>query len=269
MIRVKNLSVAYGTSPVVKNVSFSVEQGQIVGIVGESGSGKSTLLRGMAGLLDPPGHILGGKVLYEKEDLLVLPEKKLRRFRGKEIAMIFQHPELSLDPLWKIGKTYYESVRVHRSVSRAEADAEAKALFGALHLEDVDRILELFPFELSGGMCQRVAIAIAIANRPRLLLADEPTSALDVTVQKQVIDTVRSLRREFGTSIIMVSHNMGVVGAISDLVGVMKKGELIEWGTKEQVLYHPEHPYTKALLQAIPKMNGNRPGVTKEELYGR
>ncbi len=257
MLKVKNLSVAYGRIQVVRGASFFVEPGQIVGIVGESGSGKSTMLKSLAGLLEKHGQVMGGEAFYEGEDLLKLSEKRLRKLRGKEIAVVFQHPELSLDPLWKIGKTYYESVRIHRLLSRKEADAEAEKLFEGLHLENPRRILESYPFELSGGMCQRAAIAIAIANSPRLLLADEPTSALDVTIQKQVIDTMLELRKQFGTSIVVVSHNMGVIAAMADLVGVMKQGELVEWGRKEQVLYNPKHPYTRELICAIPKIRGS------------
>ncbi|MCI8550752.1 MAG: ABC transporter ATP-binding protein [Lachnospiraceae bacterium] len=263
MLRVKNLSVAYGKIQVVRGVGFSVKPGQIVGIVGESGSGKSTMLKSLAGLLEKYGQVTEGEAFYEGEDLLKLSEKQFRKLRGKEIALVFQHPELSLDPLWKIGKTYYESVRVHRTLSRAESDSEAERLFEALHLENPRRILESYPFELSGGMCQRAAIAIAIANGPRLLFADEPTSALDVTIQKQVIDTMLELRKQFGTSIVIVSHNMGVIAAMADLVGVMKQGELVEWGTKEQVLYHPKHPYTRELICAIPKIREITPNIKR------
>lgn len=263
MLKVRNFSIAYGKTQVVDNVEFQVDPGQIVGIVGESGSGKSTMLRGLIGLLKHSGKIIGGEVLFEGKNLTELSKKSLREIRGNRISMIFQHPELSLDPLWTIGKSYYESVNVHRSISRKESDEEAIQLFTALHLEDAGRILELHPFELSGGMCQRVAIAIAIANRPSLILADEPTSALDVTVQKQVIDMMLELRKNFGTSIIMVSHNMGVIAAAADVVGVMQKGKLVEWGRKDQVLYQPQHSYTRELIQAIPKMNSGKDHKSK------
>ena len=246
MFEVDGLQITYGKTEVVHRVSFGVKPGEIIGIVGESGSGKSTMLKGILGILDNPGQVTGGQIRYEGTDLLGLPRNRL--------AMLFQHPELSLDPLWKTGKTYYETVRAHRKITKGQAEREAVEIMRLLRLENPERILNSYPFELSGGMCQRVALAIAIANRPRLLLADEPTSALDVTVQKQVIDTMLDLRKQFGTAIVIVSHNMGVIAAMADKVGVMKKGELVEWGSREQVLYHPEHPYTQKLIKAIPRM---------------
>lgn len=255
MLEIEKLQIAYGKKEIVHQAEFRVEPGEIIGIVGESGSGKSTMLKGILGILENPGRVTGGQVRYEGTDLLTVSEKKLRRIRGSEIAMVFQHPELSLDPLWKIGKTYYETVRVHRKVTRQQAEKDAVEIMDALHLENPERILNSYPFELSGGMCQRMALAIAIANRPKLLLADEPTSALDVTVQRQVIDTMLELRKQFGTAIVIVSHNMGVIAAMADKVGVMRKGELVEWGAREQVLYHPEHPYTQGLIKAIPRMD--------------
>lgn len=264
MLEVKNLSISYGEQEAVRKVEFSVEPGQIVGIVGESGSGKSTMLRSILGLFERAARVTEGEILYEGENLLALSEKRMSKIRGKEISMVFQHPELSLDPLWKIGKSYYECARVHRNISRKQADEEAKKLFSMLHLEEPERILDLYPFELSGGMCQRTAIAIAIANRPHLLLADEPTSALDVTVQKQVIDTMMELRKEFHTSIVIVSHNIGVIAAMADRVGVMRKGEMVEWGTKEEVLYSPRHPYTQGLIRAVPRMRE----AERENLHG-
>lgn len=254
MLEIDKLQIAYGKKEIVHQAGFDVKPGEIIGIVGESGSGKSTMLKGILGILEKPGQVTGGQVRYEGTDLLKLPERKLRQIRGNELAMVFQHPELSLDPLWKIGKTYYETLRVHKKVTRKQADREAMEMMAALKLENPERILNSYPFELSGGMCQRVALAIAIANAPKLLLADEPTSALDVTVQRQVIDTMLELRRQFGTAIVIVSHNMGVIAAMADKVGVMKKGELVEWGSREQVLYQPRHSYTQGLIKAIPRM---------------
>ena len=171
----------------------------------------------------------------------------MRWLDGSRIAMVFQHPELSMDPLWTIGQTFYESIRVHRKITRAESDAAAKQLLTSLHFEHPDKILASYPFELSGGMCQRVAIAIAAANGPELILADEPTSALDVTVQLQAIETMMEMRDTFGMAILIVSHNMGV-----------RQGELVEWGTKDEVLYHPQHEYTKALIEAVPRIRSEK-----------
>lgn len=195
MLEVDGLQITYGKTEVVHRVSFGVKPGEIIGIVGESGSGKSTMLKGILGILDNPGQVTGGQIRYEGTDLLGLPRNRLRQLCGNELAMLFQHPELSLDPLWKTGKTYYETVRAHRKITKGQAEREAVEIMRLLRLENPERILNSYPFELSGGMCQRVALAIAIANRPRLLLADEPTSALDVTVQKQVIDTMLDLRK--------------------------------------------------------------------------
>lgn len=268
MLEIKNISVAYGNSQVVKDVSISLKPGEIVGIVGESGSGKSTMLKSILGLLDSQGKVQSGEVLFSGENLLKLAPARLRKLRGKEIAMIFQHPELSLDPIWTIGKSFYECIRVHRPVTRQEAALQGKELFRTLNLENPDKIWSSYPFELSGGMCQRVAIAIAIANRPEILLADEPTSALDVTVQMQVIETMMKLREQFGTAILIVSHNMGVIAKMADKVGVMRKGELVEWGSKDEVLYSPKHAYTKALIRAIPKMDGKLPEIMEEVFNG-
>ncbi len=265
MLEIRNLSAAYGESGAVKQVSFSVEPGQIVGIVGESGSGKSTLLKCIMGLPDGRGRILGGDILLKGRSLLAMGEAELQKLRGKELAMVFQNPELSLDPLWTIEKTFYESIRVHSPVTKAQARQQGIGLLKALDLADPEKVLASYPFELSGGMCQRAAIAIAVANGPGLLLADEPTSALDVTVQKQVIDTMMSLRDRSGTAILIVSHNMGVIARMADMVGVMKDGELVEWGRKEQVLYEPSHPYTKALIRSVPRMDGRLPGEGSDD----
>ena len=267
MIEIKNLSIAYGENLVVDNVSFCGKQGEIIGIVGESGSGKSTMLKSILGLLGKNGRIVSGEILCNGENLACASKKRMSRIRGGEVGMIFQHPELSLDPLCTIGASFYESIRVHRPITKKEARQQGRELLEALKFQDPEVVLDAYPFELSGGMCQRAAAAIAIANRPGILLADEPTSALDVTVQKQVIDTLLDLRDTFHTTMILVSHNMGVIAAMADQVGVMRKGKMVEWGEKEQVLHHPEHPYTKALIGAIPKMDGKLPEVMEEISY--
>lgn len=254
MLEIRNLSAAYEDIESVKHVSLSVQPGEIVGIVGESGSGKSTMLKAVLNLFHQKKVVIDGEILFHGENLLKKKPSEMRQLRGSRIAMVFQHPELSMDPLWTIGQTFYESIKVHRRINKKEAYEEARQILTALHFENPDKILASYPFELSGGMCQRVAIAIAAANGPELLLADEPTSALDVTVQKQVIETMMEMREKFGMSILMVSHNMGVIAKMADKVGVMRQGELVEWGTKDEVLYHPQHEYTKALIQAVPKI---------------
>ncbi|MCD2491835.1 ABC transporter ATP-binding protein [Lacrimispora sp. NSJ-141] len=268
MLEVKNITVAYGSDTVVKDVSFAVKPGEVIGIVGESGSGKSTVLKSILGLLDSRGKVLGGEILLNGENLLGFTSGRMRQIRGKEIAMVFQHPELSLDPVWPVGRSFYESIRVHREITKKEAAVQGRKLLEALELGEPDKILSSYPFELSGGMCQRAAIAIAMANRPGILLADEPTSALDVTVQKQVIETMMQMRKEFSASILIVSHNIGVIAKMADFVGVMRRGQMVEWGTKEEVLYSPEHDYTKALIRAVPKMGGELPAAAEEVGHG-
>lgn len=262
LLELKQVSIAYGSKQIVRDVSLSAEQGEIIGIVGESGSGKTTLLRGIIGLLGRGGAVTEGQILFRGKDLVGYTAAELRQLRGQDVAMIFQHADLSLDPLWTIGDSFYESLHVHnRSVSRRQALELAAQRLEALSLRDPEIILRRYPHELSGGMCQRAAIAVSMANHPALLLADEPTSALDVTVQAQVIETMMNLRDTLGTTILIVTHNMGVVNRMADRVGVMYHGELVEWGRKEQVLHHPTHAYTRRLLAAVPKMDGTLPQV--------
>ncbi|EHQ91057.1 ABC transporter ATP-binding protein [Desulfosporosinus youngiae] len=256
MLELRGVNVAYRENAAVRNVSFKVHEKEIVGIVGESGSGKSTLIRSIIKLLGNQGQVTAGEISFHGRKLLDLSEGEMRRIRGKEIALVIQHPELALDPLWTIGNLFFESMRFHGNISKKQALSLAEELLSSLSLKDTARILKSYPFELSGGMCQRVAIAIAMANGPRLLLADEPTSALDVTVQNQVIETLLQMREMFQTAILMVSHNMGVIARLADTVGVMYRGELVEWGKKDDVLHHPSHDYTKALVRATPKMEG-------------
>lgn len=259
MLEIKNLCISYGKIPTVKDVSFAVQAGQIVGLVGESGSGKSTVVRSILGLLAKTGKITSGEIFFEEQKLSGFSRKDWTKIRGKEISMIFQHPEHSLDPVVTIGDQFGECMKAVSKTGKQEALRRALALLGDLHLEDPARILKSYPFELSGGMSQRVAIAIAMANSPKLLLADEPTSALDVTVQAQTIDVMMELRERFGTAILMVTHNMGVIARMADMVGVMYHGELVEWGTRQDVLKEPAHPYTRALIRAIPAMDGKLP----------
>lgn len=254
MLKLNHVNIAYKEQSVVEDVSLSLNSEEIVGIVGESGSGKSTLLRSIIGLLSNSGKVTHGEILVKGENICDLKKEDLRKIRGKEIAMIFQHAELSMDPLWTIGRSFYESIYVHQKVTWKQAMELGADILGELLLKNPKQILCSFPFQLSGGMCQRVAIAIAMTNNPKILLADEPTSALDVTVQSQVIDTIMHMRKKKGTAILIVSHNMGVIAQMADKVGVMWKGRLVEWGSKEEVLYHPQHAYTHKLIKAIPRI---------------
>lgn len=263
MLQIENLNIAYDDILTVKNVNLKVEENEIVGIVGESGSGKSTLIRSIIQLLNSNGKIVEGSILYKNKDLRNINNNEMRKVRGKEISMIFQHPELSLDPMMSIEKLFYESINVHEKISKKESYKRATEILEVLGFEDPIRVLKSYPFELSGGMCQRVMIGIAMVNNPSLLLADEPTSALDVTVQLQVVETLMQMRDIYKTSILIVTHNMGVVSKMVDKIGVMYNGEIVEWGSKEDVLRNPKHPYTKALISAIPKMDGSMPEVVE------
>ena len=262
MLEVKEVNIAYGSVPAVRELSLAVGKSQIVGIVGESGSGKSTLVRGVIGLLEKGGHITSGEILLDGEPLIGKSEKEMARIRGSRMAMIFQQPESSFDPIETVGRQFCETLRVHRKITKKEAWEQGLELLGRLHFDDPARVMESYPFELSGGMCQRAAIALGMACNPRLLLADEPTSALDVTVQAHTVQTLLELRDAAGTSILLVTHNMGVVAHMADFIGVMYGGRMVEWGARDEILSHSAHAYTKALLQAIPKMGGSFTGHT-------
>jgi ABC-type glutathione transport system ATPase component len=238
----------------VRDVSFSVAPGRILGIVGESGSGKSVTARAVMRMLRAPGRIDGGSVDYLGRDVLALPESEMRKVRGRDIAMVFQDPQAALNPAMKVGEQVAEALEVH-GVDKAAARARARELFEQVGIPDVDRRLELYPHEFSGGMRQRVVIAIALANRPKLLIADEPTTALDVTIQAQILDLLRQLRDELGIAILFITHDMGVVAELCDDVIVMHDGVIVERGDVRSVLAHPTDPYTVSLMDAIPKLD--------------
>ncbi len=240
----------------VSGVTFSVPEKSIVSIVGESGSGKSTLIRAAIGLLPPGGRVTEGKILFDEKEIGTLSHEEMRKMRGCEMAMIFQDAGAFLNPRVKIGKQYLETLSAHMNISRKEQEKIAKDMLLKLKLSDPDRIMKSYPFQLSGGMRQRVAIAMAMSMQPKLLLADEPTSALDVTVQAQVVQEILNLRQEYGTSVVMVTHNMGVASRISDYIAVMKSGHLMEFGPRDQVIMHPQSDYTKMLLSVVPELEG-------------
>lgn len=259
MLSIEKLYVSYGTLPVVQKVSMRVEDGEIVSVVGESGCGKSTMLQAILSL-EPAASVTKGRILLDGEDLTKMGKKDLRKIRGMRAAMIFQNAALSMDPMKKISHLFYETVHMHRpEVKKEDCLQEACRLMEKIRLYDAERILNSYPFELSGGMCQRVAIAAAMMNHPSLILADEPTSALDVTAQAEVVRLMGSLREDFHTSMLVVTHNMGVAAQLADKAAVMYGGSVVEFGTVEEVIYHPGHPYTRALLKAVPEMNGTVP----------
>ena len=255
MLSVEQLYVNYGEKEILHDVDLQVAQEEIVMIVGESGSGKSTLVRSIMGLLGEEGHITKGNIVFQGVNLCQLNKKQYRELRGSRIAMVFQQPESSFDPTQIIHRQFYEAMNVHRKVNVQEAEQTAKSLLGMLGFREPETILSKYPFELSGGMAQRVAIALAVVNEPAFLLADEPTSALDVVVQKQTLD----MRQKLHMTMLMVTHNMGVVAYMADKVGVMHHGHLVEWGKKTELLKNPQHPYTRELIRAIPTMNGILP----------
>ena len=254
LLEYSHVEVSYSGKPVVHDVSFPVMEGEIVCLVGESGSGKSTLVKAAMGQLGPKGLVTRGDIWYGDVSVPDLPRRELQKYCGSDFALVFQDCLAALTPIRTIGDQVYESLSAHRKISRAESDNLALEMFGKLGLEDPARVLGSYPFGLSGGMGQRVGIAIALLSNPRVLFADEPTSALDVVVQAQVVDLLRDINRKLGTTIVLVTHNMGVVRALADHVLVLKDGRTVEFGAADQVLDHPQAAYTRELLDAAPKL---------------
>lgn len=276
LLRIEHCNIGYtqgkgkGTTA-VKDVSFSVKEGELVCIVGESGSGKTTLIRGILGLLPGGGKITQGKILMGDTDLTQLSEQQWRDLRGKEIGMIFQNSAAALDPIQKVLPQYTESIRVHdKGATKEKCKELASKMFSLLCLKDIPRVLKSYPCQLSGGMNQRVGIAMAVTSSPKLLLADEPTSALDVTVQAQVVQQIKELKETLNTTVIMVTHNMGVASYLADKIVVMKDGEMVECGTRNQVIFNPKSAYTKTLLAAVPtlKCSCQPAGVAGDLIHG-
>lgn len=259
ILEIKDLSIRYQSGTLaVDGVSMDVEEGEIISIVGESGSGKTTLIRGILGLLPPGGEIVSGQMLFGGIDLAAAPEEQMQDIRGKDIAMIFQDVGSSMDPIVQIRRQYEEAILVHQKMEKRESDSLALEMLRKMHLTDPQRIMESYPFELSGGMKQRVGIAMGMTAQPKLLLADEPTSALDVTIQAQVVHEMKQLRDIYGVTIILVTHNMGVASYLSDRIGVMKNSRMVEFGPRDQIIFEPAEQYTKDLMEAVPKMGGKR-----------
>jgi len=259
LLEIRNCTIRYQNgAPAVSDVSLSVEKGEIVSIVGESGSGKTTLIRAILGLLPPGGKVTGGQIILDGKDLLKASEKEMESVRGRDIAMIFQDVGLSMDPVKTVKNQYEESIRVHEKLSRKSCFEKAVSMLRKMHLTDPNRVMVSYPFELSGGMKQRVGIAMGMTAQPKLLLADEPTSALDVTIQAQVVHELKELRDTYGATIILVTHNMGVASYLSDKIGVMRMSRMVEFGTRDEIIFSPKEQYTKDLMDAVPKMGGKR-----------
>jgi len=262
LLRVEDLRVEFpsedGVVHAVDGITYEVQSGRTLGIVGESGSGKTVSSLTTLGLTRRQGARISGRIMFEGQDLLALPEEKLRAVRGNDIAMIFQDPLSSLHPLYRVGRQLTEAVRAHRAVSKAKARERAIELLGLVGIPEPARRVDEYPHEFSGGMRQRVMIAMALANEPKLLIADEPTTALDVTVQAQILALMERLQRELGMAIVIITHDLGVVAGMADEIAVMYAGRIVETASTARLFAAPEHPYTWGLLKSIPRLDGPR-----------
>lgn len=258
LLSVKNLSTEFpvkkGIVKAVEDVSFDVDAGEILAIVGESGSGKSVTSLSIMGLLAEPGHVAGGSLEFEGKDLATLSEKQYRELRGNDMAMIFQEPMTSLNPVYRVGNQIVEAIRTHEKVSKAEAKDRAVDLLRKVGIPSPEARINDYPHQMSGGMRQRVMIAMALACNPKLLIADEPTTALDVTIQAQILDLLRRLRDDTGMAVLLITHDLGVVSETADRVVVMYCGQVVEEAEVRTLFDHPMHPYTLGLLKSIPRL---------------
>jgi oligopeptide/dipeptide ABC transporter ATP-binding protein len=273
LLAIEGLSISFGrrdTSPAaVRDVSLTVGRGEVVGLVGESGSGKSLTCRSVLRLLPAGGHIREGSVTFEDRDVLALTPAELRDLRAHEVGMIFQDPFTSLNPTFRVGEQLSETLRVNVGLRRTQARQRAIELLDRVEIDNPQRRYNAYPHELSGGMRQRVMIALAIAGRPKLLVADEPTTALDVTTQAQILTLLLQLRQEEDMAVLLVSHDFGVIAQVCDRVAVMYGGYVVEAGTVERVYAQPEHPYTRALLESIPDLQAAGTGRRRLGIPGQ
>ena len=258
LLSVKNLSTEFpvkkGIVKAVEDVSFDVDAGEILAIVGESGSGKSVTSLSVMGLLAEPGHVAGGSMEFEGKDLVTLSEREYRALRGNDMAMIFQEPMTSLNPVYRVGKQIVEAIRTHENVSKKEARERAIDMLRKVGIPSPEKRIDDYPHQMSGGMRQRVMIAMALSCNPKLLIADEPTTALDVTIQAQILDLLRRLRDDTGMAVLLITHDLGVVSETADRVVVMYCGQVVEEAEVRTLFDHPMHPYTLGLLKSIPRL---------------
>jgi len=258
MLEVKDITISYKDRPTVMDFSMSMEKGQIVSLVGESGSGKTTVIRAIFGLLAGGGRVTKGDILFEGESVLGYSDDKWRKIRGTDISMIFQDSGAMMNPTKKVGSAYTEYIRTHENISKQEAFAKGVEMLERMRLPSGDNVMRSYPFQLSGGMRQRVGIAMGMTYQPKLLLADEPTSALDVTTQAQIVRQMMELRDKYGTSLIVVTHNLGVACYMSDHIVVMKNGRIEDQGSRDYMLHESKNEYTQKLLDAVPSIGGMR-----------
>jgi len=262
LLEIRNLRTSFlvGDRQVaaVEGVNLRIDRGETVGLVGESGSGKSITALSILRLVPQPGQITDGEIIFEGEDLLKLPESNMRHIRGNEISMVFQEPMTSLNPVYTIGDQIVEAVVLHQKKSRKEAIVETVSLLGLVGIPSPERRMHNYPHELSGGLQQRAMIAMALACRPKLLIADEPTTALDVTIQAQILELLKRLRDELGMAILLITHAMGVVAEMAERVAVMYAGKIVEEAPVAALFHDPLHPYTKGLLESIPRLDAPR-----------
>ena len=273
LLEIDGLRIEFGSTSAplvaVKEVGVDVGSGEIVGLVGESGSGKSLTCRAVMRLLTPPGRVTSGSVTFDGRDVLAMSKSELRDFRAHDVGMIYQDPFSSLNPVFRVGTQIAETLRVNRSMSRRVATAAVDELLASVGIPDPSRRALAYPHELSGGMRQRVMIALATASQPRLLVADEPTTALDVTTQAQILELLTTLRRERGMSVLLVSHDFGVIAQVCDRVAVMYGGHIVEVGSIEAIYDNAQHPYTRALLGSVPSLESAGRGLRRSGIPGQ
>ena len=259
LVDIKNERLSFftpaGEVKALNDVSIHLKEGEVLGIVGESGSGKSVTAYSLMGLTAYPGKLIGGELHFNGHRIDEMTENQMRKIRGEEISIIFQDPMTSLNPVYTIGNQICEMILLHTNKSKQEARERAKELLTLVGINEPEKRLKQYPHELSGGMRQRVMIAIALACEPKLLIADEPTTALDVTIQAQILELMMELKEKLGMAIIMITHDLGVVASMCDRIAVMYAGKVVEYGTTEDIFYNPSHEYTKGLLRSIPKLN--------------